>query len=88
VHRTCSTLLLTIGNLVKLFIRIQSDKNHAMFVHAILQIDLVLDKLIMALAEKLTHENAEASISQGVIVSKLPREKSWQMEAQLLIWVI
>ena len=42
----------------------------------------------MALAEKLTHENAEASISQGVIVSKLPREKSWQMEAQLLIWVI
>ncbi|MCG7814692.1 hypothetical protein MI353_18335, partial [Alteromonas sp. MCA-1] len=43
--------------------------NHAMFVHASLQIDLVLNKLIMALAEKLTHENAEASISQGVIVS-------------------
>ena len=41
-----------------------------MFVHASLQIDLVLNKLIMALAEKLTHENAEASISQGVIVSR------------------
>ncbi|WP_438498816.1 hypothetical protein, partial [Alteromonas australica] len=45
-------------------------KNHAMFVHASLQIDLVLNKLIMALAEKLTHENAGASISRGVIVSK------------------
>tara|TARA_B100001146_G_C16058186_1_gene380923 strand:+ start:516 stop:701 length:186 start_codon:yes stop_codon:yes gene_type:complete len=40
-----------------------------MFVHASLQIDLVLNKLIMALAEKLTHENAGASISRGVIVS-------------------
>ncbi|AGP90064.1 hypothetical protein I876_11045 [Alteromonas mediterranea U7] len=45
-----STLLFTIGNLVKLLVRIQSDKNHAMFVHASLQIDLVLNKLIMALA--------------------------------------
>ncbi|BCO17645.1 hypothetical protein KUC3_05020 [Alteromonas sp. KC3] len=64
-----ATLFFTISNFVKLFMRIQSDKNHAMFVHASLQIDLVLNKLIMALAEKLTHENAEASISQGVIVS-------------------
>ena len=40
-----------------------------MFVHARRRVDLVLNKLIMALAEKLTHENAEASISQGVMVS-------------------
>ncbi len=40
-----------------------------MFVHGSLQIYLVLNKLIMAMAEKLTHENAEASASQGVIVS-------------------
>ena len=44
-----STLLFTISNLMKLFMRIQPDKNHAMFVHASLQIDLVLNKLIMAL---------------------------------------
>jgi len=36
-----------------------------MFVHASLQIDLVLNKLIMALAEKLTHENAGASTFTG-----------------------
>jgi len=45
--------------------RIQPYKNHAMFVHASLQIDLVLNKLIMALAEKLTHENAGASTFTG-----------------------
>ena len=45
-----------------------------MFVHASLQIDLVLNKLIMALAEKLTHENAGASISRGVIVSSCLQE--------------
>ncbi len=50
--------------------RIQSEKNHVS-----LQIDLVLNKRIMALAEKLTHENVEASISQGVIVSMLYRIK-------------
>ena len=55
---------------MEFFVRIQSDKNHAMFVYASLQIDLVLNKLIMALAEKLTHENAGASISRGVIVSR------------------
>ena len=51
-----------------------------MFVHASLQIDFFLNKLIMVpaggpVAEKLTHENAEASISQGVIVSRLKEEK-------------
>tara|TARA_B100002003_G_scaffold35750_1_gene31114 strand:- start:559 stop:1452 length:894 start_codon:yes stop_codon:yes gene_type:complete len=46
---------------MKLVMSIQPYKNHAMFVHASLQIDLVLNKLIMALAEKLTHENAGAS---------------------------
>ena len=56
--------------------RIQPYKNHAMFVHASRQIDLVLNKLIMALAEKLTHENAGASISRGVIVSKPKRKES------------
>jgi len=35
-----------------------------MFVHASLQIE-VLNKLIMALAEKLTHENAGASTFTG-----------------------
>ena len=50
-----------------------------MFVHASLQIDLVLNKLIMALAEKLTHENAEASISQGVIVS-MPLKGCYETE--------
>ena len=60
--------------------RIQYDKNHAMFVHSNLQIDLVLNKLIMALTEKLTHENAEASISQGVIVSRQIVYSSTYME--------
>ena len=60
-----STFLFTIRNFVRLFMRIQPDKNHAMFVHASLQIDLVLNKLIMALAEKLTHENAGASTFTG-----------------------
>ncbi|CAI4172101.1 MAG: hypothetical protein Altm2KO_38070 [Alteromonas macleodii] len=65
MNRTRPTLFLTISNLMKLFMRIQPYKNHAMFVHASLQIDLVLNKLIMALAEKLTHENAGASTFTG-----------------------
>ena len=49
MNRRRSTLFFSISNLMKLFMRIQPDKNHAMFVHASLQIDLVLNKLIMAL---------------------------------------
>ena len=49
MYRTRPPLFFTIGDFMEFFVRIQSDKNHAMFVYASLQIDLVLNKLIMAL---------------------------------------
>jgi len=50
MNRTRPALFFTICHFMEFFVRIQTDKNHAMFVHASLQIDLVLNKLIMALA--------------------------------------
>lgn len=50
VNRTWPALFFAVRHFMKFFVRIQTDKNHAMFIHASLQIDLVLSKLIMALA--------------------------------------